>query len=187
MRRVADVIEQYNQSDRTDRKKILLIEWFQKHPGKRFDLTEVHQELGNELDIGRTRTGQILKELVDESVLDSHGNQRKAYVLSEDILIPVKYQVSAGLRHLLTVVDIKRWGVIGIFVISTIIWVFLTLPLWFFSGVLLVSPSNHLGPISESELVVFTLAMTLWLLILTICTSSLQMVRRWWNERITSE
>lgn len=187
MRRVENVIEEYDQSDITDRKKILLIEWFQKHPGKRFDLTEVHRELGDELDIGRTRTGQILKELVEESVLDSHGNQRKAYALSEDILIPVKYQAIAGLRHLWTVVDVKRWGVIGILVISTILWLFLTLPLWFFSGVLLVSPSNQLGPISESELIVFTLLMTVWLLLFTICTSSLQMIRRWWNERIASE
>lgn len=183
MRRVEDVIEEYDYSDRTDKKKILLIDWFQKYPGKRFDITEVHQELGDKLDIGRTRTGQILKELEEESVLDSHGDQRKAYKLSEDILIPVKYQSIAGLRHLWTVIDIKRWGVIGFLVISTILWFFLTLPFWFFSVVLFVSPSNHLGPLSESEIIVFTLLMTIWLLTLTICTSSLQIVRRWWNGR----
>lgn len=182
MRRVSAVIEEYNRWEKTDRKKILIIEWFQKYPGKRFDITEVHQELGDELDVGRTRTGQILKDLEDESVLNSHGEQRKAYELSEDILIPVKYQAIAGLRHLYTVVDVNRWGVIGFLVMTTILWLFLTLPFWFFSVVLVVSPHNRIGPLSESEIIVFTLAMTAWLLILAIATSSLQMVRRWWSR-----
>lgn len=185
MRDVQDVIEEYDPSDRTDNKKILLIEWFQEYPGKRFDITEVHQELGDELDIGRTRTGQILKELEEESVLDSHGNQRKAYELSEDILIPVKYQAIAGLRHLWTVVDINRWGVIGFLVMATILWFFLTFPFWFFSVALLVLPSDQVGPLSESEIIVMTLSMTIWLLTLTICTSVLQMARRWWTDKTT--
>lgn len=183
MRRVEEVVEEYDRLNDTDRNKILLIKWFQKHPGKRFDTAEVHQELGNELDVGRGRTGQILKELEEESVLDSHGKQRKAYELSEDILIPVKYQAIAGLRHLWAVVDVKRWGVVGILVMSTILWLFLTFPFWFFSVLMLVSPTNHIGPLSESEIIVFTLLMTLWLLILTICTSFLQLVRRWWHDK----
>lgn len=186
MRPVDEVIEEYDITDKTDRKKILLIEWFQKHPGKRFDIAEVHQELGDDLNVGRTRTGQILKELEDESILDSHGDQRKAYELSEDILIPVKYQAIAGLRHLWTIFDVERWGVVGILVMSTILWLFLTLPFWFFSLVLLLSPTNRLGPLSEAEIVVFTLLMTVWLLLLTIFTSSLRIIQRWLDERTNS-
>lgn len=187
MKHVKDVIEEYDPSDTTDKKKILLIKWFQKYPGKRFDKAEVHSELEAELDVGQTRTGQILKELVEESVLSSHGEQRKAYELSEDVLPPVKYQFIAGLRHLWTVVDIKRWGVFGILVMSTILWFFLTLPFWFFSAVLLVSPENNIGVLSENEIVVFAVAMTAWLLIFIICTSSLQIVRGWWKDRTPSE
>jgi len=78
MRRISDVVEEYDSSDATGGNKITLIEWFQKHPGKRHDITEVHQAVGEKLGVGRTRTGQILKELDEESVLESHGEQRKA-------------------------------------------------------------------------------------------------------------
>ena len=187
MRRIEDVVDEYSRSDRTDRKKIMLIEWFQKYPGKRFDITEVQQELGGELGVGRGRTSQILKELEKEGVLDSHGEQRKAYELSADILIPIKYQALAGLRHLWTITDIERWGMAGFLVISTMLWFFFTLPFWFFSVVMLVSPGNRYGPFSQSEFIVFTLLMTAWLLLLVICTSVLQMVRRWWTEKGAAE
>lgn len=186
MRRIQAVIEEYDQTDKTDRKKILLIEWFQKHPGKRFDITEIQRELGDKLEVGRGRTGQILNELEEDSVLDSHGDQRKAYELSGDILIPIKYQALTGLRHLWTVIDIERWGMVNFLVITTVVWFFFTLPFWFFSVVLLVSPANRIGPLNESEIIVIALSMTVWLLILAICTSFLQIVRRWWNQRSTS-
>jgi len=187
MKRVSDVVAEYDPSDRTDKKKIHLIKWFQKHPGKRFDITEVEQKLGDELGVGRTRIGQILKELDEESVLDSRGEQRIAYKLSEEILIPVRYQAVAGLRHLWTVVDIKRWGVIGFLVITTILWFFLTLPFWFLSVVLFASPQNRIGPLTEIEIFVVALGMTVWLLGFAIVTSGLQIVRRWWKERTASE
>lgn len=110
MKRARDVIGEYDSSNKTDRKKIILIEWFQKHPGKRFDRMEVHQELRDELDVGQGRVGQYLKELEEESVLESHGDQRKAYWLSKDIIVPTKYQIIAGIRHLSTIFDIERWG-----------------------------------------------------------------------------
>lgn len=183
MRRINEIIEQYNESDITERKKIYLIEWFQKFPGQRFDITEVHQEVGEDLDVGRGRVGQILNELEEDSVLESHGEQRKAYELSEDILIPVRYQAIAGLRHLAAVIDVERWGVIGVFVSTTIVWVFMTLPFWILSVLLLVLPQDSFGPLTESEVVLVTLLMTAWLLILVIFTSSLQMIRRWWYDR----
>ena len=188
MKRVEDVIDGFDRSDPTEKKKILLIEWFQKHPGKRFDISEVHRELREELDVGRTRTGQILKELDEEdSVLTSYGKKRKAYELSEDILVPVKYQTLAGLRHLWMVVDVQRWGVVGFAVVTTVLWFFLTFPFWFLTLFLLVSPQNRLGPVAQSEFAFLSLIMTIWLVIAILFTSTLQMVRRWWKKRSPSD
>lgn len=183
MRRVDDIIEEFDHSDPTDKKKITLIEWFQKHPGKRFDLSEIQAELGDELGVGQTRTRQILRELDnDDSVLTSHGEKRKAYELREDILIPIKYQALAGLRHLLTVVDIQRWGVVGVAVASTALWAFLTFPFWIISLYLFISPQNRFGPISGSEFGLLSLGMTIWLVIGLILTSILQIIRGWWKN-----
>lgn len=187
VRRVKDVLKEYDPSNRTEKNKITIINWLQKHPGKRFDITEIHQELKDDLQIGRTRTGQILKELENESVLTSHGDQRKAYELSEGIIIPVKYQTIAGLRHLCGVLDVKRWGVIGFLVVSTVLWTFLTLPFWFFSVILFVSPRDQLGSISQSEIMVLTIVMTIWLLVFVLLTSILQLARRWWTDMGASD
>ena len=183
MRQVSDIIGEYDSSDTTGENKITLIEWFQKHPGRRHDITEVHQEVGEELGVGRTRTGQILKELDEESVLESHGEQRVAYQLSEDILIPAKYQARAGVRHLYSVVDIKRWGVTGVFVTTTLIWLLMTLPFWILTIGSLLHPGSGFGILSDYEILVVTIAMSLWLVGLSLVTAVLQVVRSLWKDR----
>ena len=182
MRRIKDIKGEYDSSNETDRKKIILIEWFQKHPGKRFDCMEVHRELEGELEVGQTRVSQYLKELKEESVLESHGDQRKAYKIADDVLIPTKYQVIAGTRHISTIFDFERWGVIGFLIISTVLWGVLTLPFWFFSILLLITPMNQIGPISESEIFISAIAMTLWLLIFVVGCYILYRIRDWWHS-----
>lgn len=184
MRRINDVKENYNTSNETDRKKTILINWFQKHPEKRFDRMEVHQKLHGELGVGKGRVGQYLKDLEEESVLQSHGEQRKAYRMEDDILIPIKFQAFAGFRQIATIFDFGRWGVVGFSVISTVLWCFLTLPFWFFSVVMLVSPMDSIGPFGESEIYLFTLLMTIWLLIFVIISYILFRIWDIWHSRI---
>lgn len=186
MRRIEDILDEYDSSNKTGQKKIILIKWFQKHPGKRFDRMEIYQELRDELDVGQGRVGQYLQELEEESVLESHGNQRKAYSLTKDIIIPSKYQILAALRHLSTIFDIERWGITGFLVVSTILWSFLTLPFWFFSAFMLLSPTNHIGPIHESEIFVFAIAMTIWLIIFIVSSYALHQFRLWWHSATDS-
>lgn len=181
MKRVKNIIEGYDPSDKTDEKKIRLIEWFQKHPGQRFDKAEIQKKVGDELGVKRARTGQILNDLVDESVLEAYGEQRKAYELSDDILVPIKYRSVAGFRHFWSIIDIKRWGISGFLVMITVLWFFLTIPFWFFSVLLLISPTNQIGVLSEYEILVFTIAMSVWLLIFTVVTALTQYIRLWWN------
>lgn len=182
MRTIENIVGKYDPADRVDKKKIQIIQWLQKHPGTRFDISEINREIGDELDIGQGRIRQICKELENETVLKSHGNQRMAYQLADDVLIPVKYQAIAGGRRLATIVDVERWGVIGFLVIATILWFFLTFPFWFFSATLVLSPIDHIGPLTQSEIIVFTILMTIWLVMLAFLTASLQLVRRWWGS-----
>ena len=60
MRTIAEVTEEYNDKQQGDRKKIQLIEWFQKYPEIRFDVIEVTDAMGEELEIGQ---GQIRNHL----------------------------------------------------------------------------------------------------------------------------
>ncbi|QIB79072.1 hypothetical protein G3A49_13390 [Haloferax volcanii] len=187
MRWVEQVVDEYDATKKTGQKKIILINWFKKHPGKRFDKAEVHEALHEELDVGVTRVGQYLNDLEDDSVLDSRGSQRKAYWLKSDIIVPVKFQIRAGLRHLYTTVDIKRWGIVGFLVVSTVIWGFLTLPFWFFSAYMLISPSDGIGVISDYEIFVFAIAMTLWLLVFVTLSYVLHRAQLFWQSSTTSE
>lgn len=187
MRHIKTVLRDYDTSSDADRKKIILIEWFQKYPGKRFDRSEVHQELGDDLGVGQGRIGQYLNELEDESVLVSRGDQRKAYHLSDDIMVPIKYQAIAGLRHISTLYDVERWGAIGVIIMTTTIWAFLTLPFWFFSIIVLISSSDRIGPLTETGILLFALTMTIWLIILIIISYLLNGVRRWWLRRAISD
>lgn len=182
MRRIKDVKEEYDPGNETGRKKIILIDWFQKRPGKRFDRMEVHHELQNELGVGQARVGQYLNDLEEDSVLDSHGDQRKAYRIADDILIPVKYQATAGLRQISTIFDFERWGIVGFLVISTVFWTFLTLPFWVFSFYLIVSPMDSIGTINESNIYISAILMTIWLLIFVIASYVLFQIRNWWHK-----
>jgi len=153
MKRITEVIREYDRSTKTGKKKIQIIVWFQKHPGKRFDITEVADNLQSELDIGQGRIGQYLNELEDDSVLKSYGEQRKAYQLSPDIIIPARFQVIAGLRHISAIFSVERLGISGVFVMSTAIWGGLTVPFWILAAILAISPSDRIGVLSEYELV----------------------------------
>lgn len=179
---VEEIIQQYDRSNATDEKKILIVRWFQEHPGRRFDLTEIYAELEEELSVEEPRTQQILKELVDDSVLESYGDQRKAYRLSDDVEVPLKYQILAGFRHFKEITDINQGRITSLLVTSTIFWLLLSLPFWFFSVLLLVVPMRSIGPFSQSELIVFSLAMTLWLVVFIILTYSIQKVSNWWRR-----
>ena len=182
MGNVEETIQGYDESNATDRKKLLIIEWFQEHPGRRFDSTEVYTELKNELDVEEPRTKQILDELVEDSILESHGNTRKAYRLSDDVDVPIKYQVLAGVRHFGEIIDIEHSRLTSLFVTSTIFWLLLTLPFWFFSVLLIVVPMRSIGPFSQSELIIFSLAMTLWLIVFLLLTYSIQKASNWWRN-----
>lgn len=180
MRRVEDVITEFDNSEKTDGHKIAITEWFQRHPGKRFDKGEVYEALHDDLAIGKTRLGQILKDLDEEDgVLDSHGETRISYRLQDDIIIPAKYQARAGLQHLYTIINVNRWGIIGVFVMASVLWGFLTLPFWFFSAYLYVSPETHLGVISEYQMFVFAFAMTLWLVMFVALTYIANAIKSW--------
>lgn len=182
MRRLGDVVSQYDSTNETDRKKIILIKWFQKHPGRRFDRMEIHQHLEDELNVGQERVGQYLGDLVEESVLEPHGEQRISYRLKGDILIPIRYQIISGFRHISTIFDFNRWGVFGFLIITTILWGFLTLPLWFFSAILILTPADQIGPISGYQVYILSISMTLWLIIFVIFSHSLYILRRLWHK-----
>lgn len=179
MRRVRDVIEKYDSENKKDRKKVILIKWFQQHPGRRFDRMEVHQELGDKLDVGQKRVGDYLEELEEETVLQSYGNQRISYRLADDIIVPIKFQIRAGLRHIYAIFDLNRWGIAGSVVMGTTIWALLTFPFWFFWTILLVLPMEYIGPIHQSEMFNVAIAMTVWLVILLMLSYLLHRFHRW--------
>jgi len=79
MRSVEEVIADFDITKTTDRKKIQLIEWFQKHPGARFDVVEVYAALGEELDVGQKQIRNYLNDLAEEDVLQRHGEKRISY------------------------------------------------------------------------------------------------------------
>lgn len=184
-RTISEIIEQYGDSTRKERNKVSIIEWFSQHPGERFDRNEVHRELAKELDVGQRSVGDYLKELDEEGVLHSYGEQRISYRLEEDIVIPVKYQIRAAGRHLVAIFDVARWGIVGYLVISTVFWGILTLPFWFFSLLLFIHPRESIGLIHESEIYLFAIAMTAWLLLFVISSFLLWKIRSIWLSRFS--
>lgn len=183
MRRIEDVVDEYDTNDRTGRQKTRIIRWFQQHPGKRFDVAEVHAELGDELDIGQRRVGDYLKQLTEEGVLQSHGDMRKAYQLADDIMVPAKYQIRAVLQHLVAIFNFRRWGIAGSFTITTLIWAVLILPFWVLWASLVISPSDRYGPVTQSDFLTIAVAMTLWLILFVILSSVLYWIHRWHTRR----
>lgn len=84
-----------------------------------------------------------------------------------------------------TIFDFARWGVVGFLIISSVLWFFLTFPFWFFSLAMLVSPMNEIGPLSEAEIYIFALLMTIWLLIFVIFSYAVFRVRgRWYSKAV---
>ena len=163
MKRIETVIEEYDDTERTDSKKIILLTWFQRHPGKRFDLNEIHDAVGDELGVGERRTQEYLNELTDDGVLQSRGDQRRSYRLADDIVVPAKYQVRAVLEQLGTLLDAARWGPAGVLTVATVIWLLLTVPFWVLGASLFVYPMDSYGSISQSDFLTLAVAMTLWL------------------------
>jgi len=181
MRSVEEVIDDFDITKTTGRKKIQLIEWFQKHPGARFDVVEVYAALGEELDVGQKQIRNYLNDLAEEDVLKRHGEKRIAYELADDIVIPARYQVLAVLSHLGEIFSIERWGVVGFLTILTVIWAALTFPFWFMWGTLVVYPTNSYGPITRPEFLRMAISMTLWLVVFILGTTVLYRIRRWYR------
>jgi len=182
MRHVEDVIDSHNIQKETGRKKAQLIEWFQKHPGKRFDVAEVYAALGDDLDIGQGQVRNYLNELTDENVLQRHGEKRIAYELADDIIVPVRYQALAVLGHLGAIFDIRRWGIAGYLTIMTVIWAVLTFPFWFLWGSLVIYPMNSYGSITQVELLRMAISMTVWLLVFILVSTVLYRTHRWYQS-----
>jgi hypothetical protein len=184
MRRVQDVIDDFDITMPTGRKKVQLIEWFQKHPGARFDVAEVYAALGEELDIGEGQVRNYLNELADDDeVLQSHGEKRIAYELADDIIVPSRYQAWAVLEHLGAIFDIRRWGIAGFLTIITVIWAALTLPFWFMWATLVIYPTNSYASITRPEFLRMALSMTVWLLVFIVVSTVLYRARRWYRGR----
>ena len=178
MRYAEDVIDEFDVTETRGHKKAKIIRWFQKHPGERFDTAEVSAALGDELEIGQAQIQNYLNDLTDDDVLQQHGEKRIGYQLADDIIVPARYQARAVLRHLAAVFDIRRWGIAGVLTITTAIWAVLTFPFWFLSLILIVLPTNRVGPITHSELMTMSFSMTLWLLVFVTATSILYWIGR---------
>lgn len=182
MRYFDDVIEEFDLNTDSGTKKARIVEWFQKHPGKRFDVSEVTASLGDDLDIGQGQIRNYLQELAEEGVLVRIGEKRIAYQLADDIVVPAKYQVRAGLHHLATVLDYDRWGFAGFLTVATVMWAALTLPFWFMWGTLIISPRGSYGSITQSEFLTLAIAMSIWLVISIFGTAVLHRINRWYRQ-----
>jgi hypothetical protein len=173
MRRSQDVIDQYDDNSKAGRKKAKIIEWFQQHPGNRFDVAEVYQALGEELSIGEDQIRNYLIKLESEEVLQTHGNTRTAYQLQEDIIVPAKYQIRAVAKHLLAIFDTGRWGYSGVFAVSTVLWGVMTFPFWFIGVSLFFLPGDNIGNITHYDFLTIAIAMSFWLIFFSGVTAVL--------------
>lgn len=178
MRRIQDVIADYDVTERRGEQKVALIKWFQEHPGKRFDAAEVTAALGDELDIGRKQIQNYLNDLSEDEVLQQYGEKRIGYQLADDIIVPARYQVLAVLGHLGAIFDIRRWGIAGFLTIITVIWAALTIPFWFLWGTLVIYPTNSYASITGSEFLRMAVSMSLWLIVFIVVCTALYRMRR---------
>lgn len=183
MRRVQDVITDYDVTQRSGEQKVALIKWFQEHPGQRFDATEVTAVLGDELDIGRKQIQNYLNDLCEDGVLKQFGEKRIGYQLADDIIVPARYQVLAVLGHLGAIFDIRRWGISGFLMVITVIWTALTFPFWFLWGTLVIYPTNSYASITRPEFLRMAISMTVWLLIFIVVSTVLYQIRRWYQRK----
>lgn len=180
MRYAEDVIDGFDITKRTGRKKVRVIKWFQEHPGSRFDVAEVYAALGEELDVGEGQIRNYLNDLADDDVLQRHGERRIAYQLADDIVVPARYQVLAVLDHLGAIFDIERWGIAGFLTVMTVIWAALTLPFWFMWATLVVYPMESYVSITRPEFLQMAISMTIWLVVFIFCSTALYRIRRWY-------
>jgi hypothetical protein len=185
MRHVDEVIDEFDVTETGGQKKVQIVKWFQKHPGKRFDTAEITDELGDELEIGRGMIQNYLQELVDEDVLQRRGEKRIGYQLADDIMIPARYRVQAVLRHLAAVFDTERWGIAGILTTATALWGILNLPFWFLWGTLLIFPRNSYGSITRSEFLTMAISMSLWLVLFVVASAILYRGHHWYQNLST--
>jgi len=178
MRHVNDIVNGFDITKPIGRKKARLVEWFQARPGSRFDVAEVYASLGGELDVGEGQIRNYLNSLADDGVLQRHGEKRIAYELADDVVVPMRYQAFAVLRHLGAIFDIKRWGLAGFLTIMTAIWAALTLPFWFMWGTLVVYPMDSYASITRPEFLQMAISMTVWLVVFIFVSTALYRLRR---------
>ncbi|WP_143920361.1 hypothetical protein [Halorhabdus utahensis] len=176
------MIEDFNLRKESGHKKAQIVEWFQKHPGQRFDITEVTTAVGEELEIGQGQIRNYLRELSEDGILVQTGEKRIAYQLADDIVVPARYQARAGLRHLTTLLDYDRWGVAGFLTMTTVLWAALTLPFWFLWGTLVVFSLDEYGSISQPEFLTLAVAMSIWLIIFIFSTVVLYRIHRRYRQ-----
>lgn len=180
-RNIKDIIDNFDETDPQAGQKIIILEWFQQHPGNRFDVMEVEAELSDDLEVSQKTVQTRLNELVDDEILQKRGKQRIAYSLHDDILIPIQYQAKAALRHLGSIFHVNRWGIAGWVVMSGAIWTVLTLPFLFFSVLLYASPDNTLGTIHQTQIFQMTAAMIFWLFVYVVVGVILHKVNQRWG------
>lgn len=180
-RRIQDILNQFDETAYKEKQKIIILRWLQQHPGNRFDVMEFHEALADELEVGQKTVSTRLNELVDDGILQTRGEQRIAYSLAEDIVIPIKFQIKAAVRHLVSIFHVNRWGIAGWVVMSGTIWGILMLPFWFFTIVLYVSPNDSLGSIHQIEIFQMTIAMSLWLLVYILLGLVLHSIQQRWG------
>lgn len=178
MRHAEDVIDEFDTTERTGRKKARLVEWFQARPDSRFDVAEVYAALGEELEVGEGQIRNYLNELADDGVLRRHGEKRIAYGLADDIVVPMRYQALAVLNHLGAVFDVKRWGLAGFLTIVTVVWAAMTLPFWFLWGTLVVYPADSYASITRPEFLRMAVSMTVWLFVFVLSSALLYRLHR---------
>lgn len=182
MRYLGEVIDEFDLGTDSGKKKARIVEWFQKHPERRFDVSEVTAALGDDLDIGQGQIRNYLQELAEDGVLVRIGEKRIAYQLAADIVVPARYRARAGLHHLATVLDYDRWGVAGFLTMTTVVWAALTLPFWVLWGTLVIFPRESYGLITQSEFLTLAIAMSIWLIILILGTAVLYRIHRWYRQ-----
>lgn len=180
-RNINDIINNFDESVPQENQNIIILEWLQRHPGNRFDVMEVEAELSNDLEVSQKTVQNRLNELADDDILQTRGNQRIAYSLHDDIMIPIKYQAKASLRHLGSIFHVNRWGIAGWLVMSGAIWTVLTLPFLFFSVLLFASPDDTLGTIHQTQIFQVAVAMSLWLLVYVVSGVIIHTVNQRWG------
>jgi hypothetical protein len=182
MRRIEEVIGDYDITEQKGRNKVRIIEWFQKHPGKRFDVNEVHDSLGDELDVGEGQVRNYLNELADEGVLQRYGEKRIGYQLADDIIVPVRYRVRPIVSHLAAIFDIQRWGIASVVVLTTALLALLTIPFWFFWDSLAIQPTDSYGPLAQTDFLWMALVTGVWLAIFMSAGIVLYRVHRGYQQ-----